>query len=75
MKHFHEKTGQYYEVGKLVDFDGCNYDMCVITKWTELDDEDDFDMPQPPVLVDYYFGDYDSVTTDYYIDRWLGTEK
>lgn len=66
MKHIHKKTGIEYEVGSLVDFNGMSYDMCIITKWS--DDEDDL---EGPVIVGYYFGPYDDKLTDTYIDDYL----
>ena len=64
MKHIHEKSGQVYEVGRLHDFDGSDFDMCVITKW-----DDSFE--SAPKLITYYFGDYDKATTDEFIDMYL----
>ena len=64
MKHVHKRTGQVYEVGRLDDFDGSTYDMCVITKWNEC-------FESAPKLINYYFGDYDASTTDEYIDMYL----
>lgn len=61
MKHIHRKTGVEYEVGFLSEFD-----MCVITKW---DTEHNYE--KGPVIVGYYFGDYDKESTDYYIDQYL----
>lgn len=61
MKHIHNKTGVEYEVGFLSDFD-----MCVITKW---DVENNYE--KGPVIIDYYFGEYDEESTDDYIDEYL----
>lgn len=66
MKHVHERTGKTFEIGRLVDPDGGTYDINVIIKF---DEENDFE--QNPVIVDYYFGDYDKNDTDYYIDKYL----
>lgn len=65
MRHIHERTGVEYEIGKLIDFDRKTFDMCVITKW----DTEKFE--ESPVIIDYYFGEYDKETTDEYIDGYL----
>ena len=46
----------------MIDFDGLSYDICIITKW----DDDGVQ------IINYYFGDYDQETTDYYIDNAPG---
>ena len=69
MRHIHTKTGVEYEIGRLVDFDGKTYDMCVITKW----DTEKFE--ESPVIIDFYFGGYDKETTDEYIDMYLKKQK
>ena len=71
MKHLHKSSGLEFECGELMEHsrdiqaDGIRktYDMTVITLWSG-DDES-------PIIVGYYFGDYDEETTDYYIDQWL----
>ena len=63
MKHIHKSTGLEFDVSRLIDFDGKTHDMCVITKW---DVEHDFE--SNPVIIDYYFGDYDQEVTDQLID-------
>lgn len=70
MKHIHEKTGKVFEIGRLIDFDGKTFDINVITKW---DEENDYE--QSPIIVDYYFGDYDKETTDEYIDLFIEKQK
>jgi hypothetical protein len=70
MKHFNEKTGKNFEIGRLVDSDGGTYDINVITKW---DEENDYE--QSPIIVDYYFGDYDKDDTDNYIDQFLKRQE
>ena len=62
MKHIHQKTGLEFEVGTLGDFD-----MTVITFWPN-EDEDELVSPE---IVNYYFGEYDSESTDHYIDDYL----
>jgi hypothetical protein len=69
MKHIHEKTGVEYEVGRIIDFDGKTFDMCVIMKW----DTEKFE--ESPVIIDYYFGEYDKETTDDYIDQYLENQN
>jgi hypothetical protein len=44
--------------------------MCVITKW---DVENDYE--KEPVIIDYYFGDYNKEDTDYYIDQYLKKQE
>ena len=66
MKHIHEKTGTPFQVGRLIDFDGRTFDITVITLW---DEEHDFEAS--PVIVGYYFGDYDQEVTDDYIDMYI----
>lgn len=66
MTHLHEKTGKEFEIGRLVDPDGGTYDINVITKW---DVEHDYE--QSPIIVDYYFGDYDKNDTNFYIDQFI----
>lgn len=75
MKHLHKSSGLVFECGELIDIreDGRNvrrtYDMTVITLWNhDCFNNDDI---RPPVIIDYYFGDYDEEKTDYYIDRWF----
>lgn len=70
MKHIYEKTGHEFEIGKLVDSEGCSYDMSVITKWDFNDDCD-----QSPVIVDYYFGGYNEQATNYYIEQFLKRQE
>ena len=70
MKHIHTKTGKSYEVGRLIDFDGKTFDINVITLW---DEENDFELS--PVIVGYYFGDYDKEVTDDYIDMYLDEQE
>lgn len=70
MKHIHKKTGTEYDVSRLIDFDGRTHDMCVITKW---DVENDFE--NGPIIIDYYFGDYNEEDTDYYIDQYLKKQE
>ena len=70
MRHIHERTGVEYDVSRLIDFDGRTHDMCVITKW---DVENDYE--HGPVIVDYYFGDYNREDTDYYIDKYLKKQE
>ena len=70
MKHIHDKTGIEYEVGRLNDFDGKTFDINVITRW---DVENDFE--QSPIIIDYYFGNYDKKVTDDYIDMFLEKQK
>lgn len=70
MTHLHKASGLYFECGELMDFPVKDarqtYDMTVITLWgcTEGD-------PDSPIIIDFYFGEYNAETTDYYIDRWL----
>lgn len=72
MKHLHKSSGLCFECGELIDIreDGRNvrktYDMTVITLWQDVENE-----LTPPIVIGYYFGDYDAKTTDYYIDRWF----
>jgi hypothetical protein len=65
MKHIHKNTGLEFDVSRLIDFDGRTHDMCVITKW---DVENNFE--ENPILIDYYFGDYDRELTDDCIDEY-----
>lgn len=70
MKHTHEKTGMVFEVGELMEpGGGKTYDIMVITYWADAES----DAVSPVTIVDYYFGDYDNDTTDYYIDKWLAS--
>lgn len=66
MTHLHEKTGKKFEIGRLIDSDGKTFDINVIMKW---DYEHDFE--QSPVIIDYYFGEYNKNDTDYYIDMFI----
>ena len=66
MRHVHEKSSKAYEIGRLMDTDGKSFDINVITKW---DEENDFE--QSPIIIDYYFGDYDKNDTDFYIDEFV----
>lgn len=69
MKHIHKSTGLEFDVGRLIDFDGRTHDMCVITKW---DVEHDYE--KDPILIDYYFGDYDEELTDQLIDEYYNKQ-
>lgn len=69
MKHFYDKTGQAFEVGRLVDPNGGTYDINVIMKW----DEENFE--QNPIIINYYFGDYSKEDTDYYIEQFLNQQE
>lgn len=66
MKHVHKQSGMTFECGELIDR-GANatYDMTVITYWPSG--------YEPPVIVGYYFGEYDPEATDFYIDEWFAT--
>lgn len=70
MKHLHKTSGLCFECGELIDFltDGTRktFDITVITLWQDVENE-----LTPPIIIDYYFGEYDATTTDYYIDRWF----
>lgn len=70
MTHLHKASGLYFECGELMEFpvDGVRktYDMIVITLWGCTEDD-----PEAPIIVGYYFGEYNEETTDYYIDQWL----
>jgi hypothetical protein len=70
MKHLHEKSGNNFEIGRLIDPDGGTYDINVIMKW---DEENDYE--QSPIIIDYYFGDYDKKDTDTYIDMFIEKQK
>lgn len=70
MKHLHKASGLYFECGELMEFpvNGTRktYDMTVITLWDESEND-----PEAPIIVGYYFGDYNEEVTNYYIDRWF----
>lgn len=68
MKHVHAKSGLVFEVGRLYDFNGSTFDMCIITKWNEHCDS-------APTIVGYYFGDYNKDVTDEYIDMYIDNQK
>ena len=63
MTHLYGKTGHKFEVGQLIDSDGKSYDITVILKWDEPNEEE----LTSPSIIDYYFGDYDKDCTDSYI--------
>lgn len=72
MKHLHKATGFEFECGELMETsleaatEGIRrtYDMTVITFWQTPDG-------LSPVIIGYYFGEYNQQTTDEYIDRWF----
>lgn len=70
MTHLHKSSGLYFECGELMEFpvNGIRktYDMIVITLWGCSEDD-----PEAPIIVGYYFGEYEAETTDYYIDQWF----
>ena len=70
MTHLHKASGMYFECGELMEEprDGVRrtYDITVITHWQDNGEE-----LNVPVIIDFYFGDYDPRLTDYYIDRWF----
>lgn len=70
MIHVNNKTGKQFDVSRLIDFDSRTHDINIITKW---DYENDFE--QSPVIIDYYFGDYEKEDTDYYINSFLETQE
>jgi hypothetical protein len=70
MEHLHKRTNTTYEVGTASDFD-----MTIITKWPDYNSIDDDDDITGPVIIDYYFGEYDPEATDYYIDRYLQKQE
>lgn len=74
MKHLHKATGLTFECGELIDrSDNSTFDITVITFWHEpAEDDDDF---APPILINYYFGEYNPENTDYYIDQWLKSAR
>ena len=74
MTHIHSKTGTEFQVGKVVDFDGKDYDICVIFRFPDQPLEDDVEELEEPEFVDYYFGDYDEQMTDDYIDGYLSRQ-
>ena len=68
MKHLHKASGLEFECGELIDrADGKTYDITVITYWGDLNAEE----LRAPILVSFYFGEYDADATDRFIDRWL----
>lgn len=72
MTHLHKYSGLAFECGELIDIreDGKRvrktYDMTVITLWQDVEND-----LTPPIIIGYYFGDYNPELTDYYIDRWI----
>lgn len=68
MKHIHKKSGQEFEIGRLISPQGGDYDITVITYWKDAEQEL---IGSPVVLVNFYFGDYDEESTDRFIDMWL----
>ena len=69
MTHVHSKSGQKFEVGRLFDFDGRDYDLNVIIQFPDYANEEDTELEVK--LIDFYFGDYDQETTDGYIDQYM----
>lgn len=66
MTHVHDATGMKFECGELIEIGTRKtFDMTVITYWPGE--------YAPPVIVGYYFGEYDREATDYYIDEWFAT--
>jgi hypothetical protein len=64
------KTGKNFEIGILYDpYDG-THDISVITKW---DEENEYE--QGPVIVNYYFGDYDKKDTDFFIEQYYKKQE
>ena len=62
MEHTHKSTGLVFDCGTIPEFD-----ITVITYWRQPDVDD----LVPPILVSFYFGEYEADATDYYIDQWL----
>lgn len=75
MKHLHKASGLEFECGELMEFpvNGIRrtYDMTVITFWPQGTDEEF----RAPIIITYYFGEYDADATDRFIDRWLQTAR
>lgn len=73
MTHLHKSSGLYFEVGELMEFPVKDarktYDMSVITLWGCADGE-----PDAPIIIGYYFGEYDAAITDHYINEWFAKQ-
>ena len=67
MKHYHEKSNQYFEVGEYRDGDK-TYDITIISYWKDAETQG---VGSPVEIIGYYFGDYDEETTNFYIDKWI----
>ena len=73
MKHLHEKSGQYFEVGSYISpDDNKTYDMTIISYWKDPETQA---IGSPVELIGYYFGDYDEHATNYYIDQWIANRE
>jgi hypothetical protein len=70
MNYVHEKTGKDFDIGYLMDSNGKTFDMSVILKW---DYENDY--AEDPVIIDYYFGEFEDDVTDYCIDEFIKRQK
>lgn len=64
MIHIHKKTGVEYDVGFCDTFD-----MSIIVRFP-IDPGD-----EPIRIINYYFGEYDPESTDYYIDEYLKNQE
>ena len=67
MLHHNKATGLNFDVSQLVDYDGSQHDISVITLWNSPESGVD----SPVTIIDYYFGDYDAEVTDKYIKRYF----
>lgn len=59
--HYRHTDGTTYQLGKLIDTAGADYDLTVIMNWPDTFDEDDC-----VKIVDFYFGEpYDEFNKQY----------
>lgn len=55
------KNGKVFEIGQIYEYRGTkHYDIVIVMDWNNED--------APPIMVGFYFGEYDYETTEYYIN-------
>ena len=60
-----------FETGYLFDMDGKKYDISVVLNWPTKTDYDETDDIIGPNLIDFYFGEPDDNTSEYYYDQFV----
>ena len=67
MLHVSEATNKTYEIGLIVDNDSLkSYDIITIMDFSDLDNIK---------MIGFYYGDYDYIITEHYINEFMKTNN